>query len=294
MNTRTRTITATTILAVIFAILGVGIVSAAPLAGHSPYQALSPEGDTMRSLDLGQSDWYAFQYNGNDESLIRVQLWGNNAEFGVWTRNQIEDWDQGIDVDPIGRSAEEEFVDGDLSWAGSFNTTDTYFVRVEQTGTTAANYRLSVSGADVSVPSETTHELEMTIFVAPVTAVPVLAQTTHGSGPEDALAIDGGWRSLGAGETDWYSFRSDGDEATQFTLELNVDPMDGATFSIWTEGQILDWAQGLDVDPIGRGTSNDLAEDGLTWSGNFNSTGTLYVTVEYSGAGTTNYSIALQ
>ena len=150
MKAGTRIITMVAILAVALGVFGVGFAAAAESTGSSPYDALSPVGDSM-SLDAGQSHWYAFQYAGG-QSQICVQLWGNNAAFSVWTQSQIEAWARGDDVEPIGRGADETYVDGDLSWVGSFNIADTYYIRVEQTGGAISNYVLEVSGVKSPIP----------------------------------------------------------------------------------------------------------------------------------------------
>jgi len=290
VKARTRMITLTAIVAVVLGIFGVGAVAAAEV-GNNPYEALSPAGDAM-SLDAGQAHWYAFEYAGG-ESVIEVQLFGDNATFSVWTQDQVDAWARGDEVDPVGQGAEPEFADGDLYWNGSFNIAGTYYVKVEQTGVGVANYTLKVSGSEVSYPMTNTAVEEVAAEVTePVAAAVEAAQTNDGSGPADAMTIDGEWRTLDAGESCWYTFQTTGDDA-QISIEMDVSPADGATFSIHTEEQIRLWSLGEELDNVGAGTSEDLTVSGPAWNGSFNIAGTYYIMVE-GGTGIANYSLTIQ
>ena len=72
-----------------------------------------------------------------------------------------------------------------------------------------------------------------------------------GSGPDDALVPNGDWQPLDAGESHWYAFQYAGDDS-QIRLRLQVEPVEGATFSVWTPEGIRQWRAGSEVEPIGR------------------------------------------
>jgi hypothetical protein len=110
----------------------------------------------------------------------------------------------------------------------------------------------------------------------------VAAQST-GSGPDGALAPDNAWHAINPGEEHWYAFFYAGD-ASPIQVQLQVQPHQGAAFALWTPDNIHRWADGAEVEPIGRGSPHPSAEDTLVWSGSFNTKGTYYVVIEHAGS----------
>jgi TolB protein len=112
------------------------------------------------------------------------------------------------------------------------------------------------------------------------TAVPA---SQGGSGPDDALTPSSDWQSLNPGDTLWYGFYYAGGDS-QLDIRMQVVPEEGANFAVWTPSEIRRWADGAEVDPIGRG-SPDPSTDGLyVWSGSFTLPGAYYVVVEHTGS----------
>ena len=118
----------------------------------------------------------------------------------------------------------------------------------------------------------------------------VTANAAAGSGPDDALVPNGDWQSLDAGESHWYAFQYAGD-GSQIRLRLQVEPVEGAIFSVWTPEGIRQWRAGSEVEPIGRGSPQPSSGGELVWSGHFGTPGTYYAVVEHAGSqpGTTYY-----
>lgn len=145
---------------------------------------------------------------------------------------------------------------------------------------------------ETSVATETT-DTTTNVAETPESAPAEVTQTTDGSGPADALTIDGAVRTLDAGESHWYIFKSYGADS-QITLEMSIYPSVGTTFSVWTPDQIRAWALGQEVEPVGRGTTSDPTVSGPAWSGGFNVAGDYYVRVENNGAGISQYSLDMQ
>ena len=85
------------------------------------------------------------------DAVLRVQ--SGNADFEVWSANNLNDWRNGVDFDSTGAGTINDFMSGDpLSWQGTFERGGTYYLIVKNHGSEAATYSLNVTG-DVSFPS---------------------------------------------------------------------------------------------------------------------------------------------
>lgn len=113
-----------------------------------------------------------------------------------------------------------------------------------------------------------------------------------GSGPDDAMAPSGEMIPIEPGETHWYVFREEGD-GSQIDIEMEVDPASGASFEVWTKDTLRLWQQGLDFEPVGRGTANPNIDADYNWSGNFVESGNFYVLVNHEGTGTSFYKLSI-
>ena len=103
--------------------------------------------------------------------------------------------------------------------------------------------------------------------------------TGPGSGPAHAFVPTTNRVTLEAGGQHWYVFHDEGDAGT-ISIELNVEPDDGATFQVITTEQIRRWVQGEKLVGIGAGTKNDNVSADLFWTGSFVQSGDYYVMVE--------------
>ncbi len=130
----------------------------------------------------------------------------------------------------------------------------------------------------------------------------VVADTSGGTGPDDALAPSGEWTPLTKGEKHWYAFEYQGHQEMQkvedeedeeeavwvssrIQILLDSEPDEGVAFSVWTPENIRVWAQGEEVEPVGRGGADEHAPGDLCWCGTFQEPGTYYVVVEHTGQG---------
>jgi hypothetical protein len=136
-------------------------------AGSGPEDALAPS-DEWVLLPVGETYWFAFQYQGHhrywgedDEEVLSAWVGSElkilldvepdgGATFSVWTPEQVRRWGLGEDVDPVGRGTENENEPGDLFWSGSFAEPGRYYVVVEHQGTAPSSFQLSISGEVVS------------------------------------------------------------------------------------------------------------------------------------------------
>jgi hypothetical protein len=108
------------------------------------------------------------------------------------------------------------------------------------------------------------------------------ALATAGTGPDDALVPSASWVQLNAREDRWYAFQYTGD-GSQIQSRLWAAPASSAAFSVWTPEEAQRWRLGLEVQPVGRGSTDPSAADVLIWSGSFTIPGTYYVVVEHTG-----------
>lgn len=121
--------------------------------GDDPGSAFNSLRQGSQNLNAGQRQWYVFRYAG-DNSPIQIRLSGSNAQFSVWTQQDIQNaqGNFGANANPVGRSSANDQFGGDQYWTGSFNTAGNYYVMVETTsgGAASGNYTLSVTGSGVS------------------------------------------------------------------------------------------------------------------------------------------------
>jgi hypothetical protein len=295
------------------------ILADAP-GGTGPDDALAPSGE-WTPLTRGEEHWYAFEYQGHQEmrevedkedeeeavwtsSSVQILLDSEpdgGITFSVWTPENIRTWAQGEEVEPVGSGGQDEHAPGDLCWCGTFHEPGTYYVVVKHTdqGPDMAYYTLEIRGRDVSftAPAATpgtaagpaAEDEELALDKADAAA---------GTGPDDALVPSDEWSSISDGQIFWYAFQylghhefeedEDGEEvaiwiATPVEIWLDSEPEEAVVFGVWTEEQVRLWAQGEEIDPVGRGTENENEPGDLFWAGSLGSPGRYYIVVEQRG-----------
>lgn len=294
--------------------------SIALAAGGGPADALNASGE-WAALNVGQQTWYGFRYPG-DGSQVFVRLSaipGTGATFSVLTPDEVQQWQNGATLAPIGMGTPDSNYGDDLTWSGHFDTPGIYYVKVDQAGNAPANYGLTVSGSGVSLAdlvkpeaakkAAATTEKETTVAKAAVaktaaaptektekseagekTAAKVAVMT--GANPGEALTASGKWETVPAGKTVWYAIPYAGD-GSQLTVRMAVDASNPASFAVWTPGQVASGGPNGDVDPVGRGSADTSLGGDLIWSGAFDTAGTYYVTVT-GGATPAGYQLTVK
>jgi hypothetical protein len=295
-----KVLTAAAIFASIL-LVRIGGPMVASATGMGPADAIVPT-NQWTALSPGQQTWYAFNYAGDgSQILVRMGVDPSSAgAFEVWTPSEIQQWARGDDVKPIGRGSKNDAAfGGDLVWSGNFNTPGPYYVVVNQSGLTPANYSLQIGGNGVSFPKAALPASKAS--AQPAISAPAAASANadkptvvskSGTGPGDALAISGNWEPLGVGQQKWYAFTSEGD-GFQVLVQMSVDKSDGASFAVWTPDEVMKSAQDSTVQPVGRGSKNDALGGDLAWTGTFNTPGTYYVVVTQTGPTAANYMLAI-
>jgi len=293
-----------TLLVVSMLVLPGAIVAFGAEGGTGPADALSPTGEWV-PLTNGQQVWYAFKYDGGDTAiLVRMAVSpSNSATFSVWTPENVRKWAAGEKPNPVGRGVKNDQFGGDLIWSGSFKFPGTYYVLVEQTGSTAGAYKLDVSGKGVSFPPAVAAPTAAAPATKPAAAekakpeaaekaVPAPAVTKAGTGPDDALTPSGEWAPLAKGQQVWYALPQDGG-GSKILARMAVEPKNSATFKVLTPENVRLWAAGQKYDPVGRGATSDAYGGDQIWTGSFKIPGTYYIVVEQTGANEGGYKLSV-
>ena len=140
-------------------------------AGYGPETAMMPTPGNV-TIAAQSWQWYSFRAQlpvnvdaeGNDivtnpedatiQAALRAQF--GDVDFEVWSKDDLNNWYNSKDFDPLGMGTENEFLSGDpLFWQGSFKGNDVYYLIVMNKSDEAASYSLNITG-DVSFPSALT------------------------------------------------------------------------------------------------------------------------------------------
>jgi hypothetical protein len=272
------------------------IVALGSEGGTGPADAMSPTGE-WTPLAAGQQVWYAFNYDGGDTAiLVRMGVSpSNSATFSVWTPENVRQWAAGDEPAPIGSGVKNDQFGGDLVWTGSFKFPGTYYVVVEQAGSTAGSYKLDISGKGVSFPppAAATTAAPAAKPAAAAKPMPAAEVTKAGAGPDDALTPSGEWAPLAVGQKVWYALPQDGG-GSKVLVRMAVDPKNSAGFKVLTPDQVRLWAAGQTYDPVGRGATDVAFGDDLVWTGSFKTPGAYYIVVEQTGPNAGGYKLSVQ
>jgi hypothetical protein len=113
-----------------------GVIVPAPGANIDSYHAAAVDGQA-HTIPASASLWYRFDYGAGDRPVVTLTLVnGTNSGVGfkVYTTEQAATW---WDTEPVGRgTASLEPCEGgmclsnDLTWAGTFNLSGSYYVEV--------------------------------------------------------------------------------------------------------------------------------------------------------------------
>ena len=195
-------------------------------------------------------------------------------------------------IEPIGMGGENENIEADLSWSGSFESAGRYYILLKDSASRqgVTYYSLEAVGKGVSTGAEPV------MAEAPVAAAVTVAEKAPvgGTGVDDAMIINGEWKALPQGESHWYAFRYDGQEG-QIKVSLDADSTKDIRFSLRTPADVDHWQKTGEQKACGCGSKNDVESGDLFWTGNFNSPGMYYVVVEETGTldGATNYALEI-
>lgn len=253
-----------------------GALSAAEPDGTGPESAFYPA-DTWRSLNPGETHWYMFRDKGKDAQILvdlqAVDL--NGLTFEVWTEGNHQMWAKGREFDPVGRGSINPYKSDALIWAGNFNMSGNCLVLVKNSGTTARDYKLEISGRDVYFPTAPAVAAAPRAVEKPVETSAVMAAPAMVDVP---MAIDGEWMELAANETHWFAFNYEG-KNKDILIRMKEETVGRATFAVYTPAQYADKMAGKTVEPVGRSSEDPFKSNAVYWFGSFPSKGTYYVEI---------------
>jgi hypothetical protein len=301
------------------------------LAAGSPTSPLAVNNE-IRHLDVGGQDWYAFTTAGadgnNDPSHVLIILRAvpnGSATFRVWTAEGLKEKateDPGHPVYAMGEGTRLEYKDGsqtldryggDLVWHNGFEVGGTFYVQVGQAGSQASDYKLTISGDNISFPASAStgaagsSATQSASVAAAATNRAIPAEDVPGSGMNTAMVPTGQIKTVNPGEQQWYAVTLGRPVKDEDEQNLNVELVasaGGAKFTVWTAARLNDRAASANPDrdapPIGQGTkmiykdgSQTLERAGgnLTWSGDASYGGTFYIIVESTSSAPIQYSL---
>ncbi|MEZ4727422.1 MAG: hypothetical protein R3E79_09840 [Caldilineaceae bacterium] len=259
-------------------------------------------------------------------ATLRVQ--SGDVNFEVWSPNDLNNWRNDSDFDPIGVGTTNEFLTGDpLFWEGSFRANNNYYLVVMNNSAQSAVYSLEITG-NVSFPSSVTLTDEMPAAQPAVSSeemgltVETPAESAMSETPESAPAtmaasvgIDAataakpatGVMQIAPGSWQWYVFTSQMPvNAEEDDEDVVTDPTDATInaalrvqsgnvdFEIWSLDDLNNWANSVDFEPTGAGTTNEfLPGDPLFWEGSFEGRYTFYLIVMNRSTEPATYSLEL-
>jgi uncharacterized protein YraI len=155
-------------------------------------QADAVGGLTSNTQMLGArlQHWYQFDYAGGNQPIrVTVDVTpAGNAEFRVWTVEQVVQLANNVDVGPFATGTADANNPGHIVWEGSAAEPTTFFVALQSNVDSDTQYVLNVAGLNVATPPGD---------VVTVTAIPNVALNLR-TGPGTAYPVI---RALPAGTT---------------------------------------------------------------------------------------------
>lgn len=278
------------VLAIVLTIFWAGSALAETPDGMGPDSAMGP-GDWI-SMHEGDAHWFAFHfdYDGKPEK-VEISLYAdpeNGAMFTVRNEEQVRLWRNEGKDEWFGAGSENKYAKGELSWAGEFESSGTYYVVVEHNaltpGPTAC--KLEISGKGVSFPT-VAKPIAAPAVMAPEEVAVAAPAMQIGGGPDEAGAPTGEWMPLQVGEQHWYAFDFDYEADVTEPIEIKVyaEPKESAVLTIRNAEQAQLWREEGKSEHFGCCTVETIRGDETEysiWSGQLFSSGRYYIVVEHA------------
>jgi hypothetical protein len=293
-------------------------------------QVINALNQNWRILSEREADWYALYHRGGD---LPVHIWmdvepNEGAGFYIYRPEHAEAILAGanhLDFDPVGAGTMNEYEPGHLFWRGVVPHSSILYVKVVHGWQGDVPYTIFAAGPGLggpgSVRPEQAHFVEApqvtqqpatqptTQVTTQVAAQPAMQPTIQPAAQEGVAAVPGDqsrlidppvqaalgqtWRTLGDGQTRWYTFEHRGGNLPVH-IWMDVDPNEGAGFRVFRAEDaesIFAGASPDDIAEVGRGSPNPIEPGYLFWRGNIANAGTFYVMVEHGWEGDVNYAL---
>lgn len=292
-------------VAMLVTVLGVLTPGLGFAAGTGPADALAPSG-AMVHIASGAQQWYVFHIDGVDRDStpanVSVMLQASpegSAVFNVWTPDEIRalpGQDFSNPIQPIGRGTQETYKNGDetltryngaLLWADRTRVGGTFYVQV--IGMASSDYRLSISGDNLSFPTQSMQpaptvqtvqsvqpaQLQQPRFLprtgslpstqASAVAAPQAAPAPSvfgGSSIDHPLAVTGQVMTVPSGQQRWFAIQVPGDsdpgDKPRVQVRLSVLSGGAASFTVWTRERLNEFntqdSSTQKIGPVGVGS----------------------------------------
>ncbi len=268
------------LLVLLVCLIAATLIGAAP-SQNDPFHAPFVDGQ-VHSLPANSDTWFKFDYgiSGPPRPVVTLTLPnGTNSglEFEVWAPENIGNWwenrptgrgtSSAIDCETGQPAVGGQCTSPDLTWAGSFGASGTYYVHVLNDNPDPASFQLVIGGDGFSVgtpapvgqvaPStQVAASATAVIIPKPPAATPTIAVVSAPQVADDpgrAVALDGQTHTLPANSATWYKFDygfSDSSRPIVF-LRLPNGVVSGVGFQLWAGENINNWT---DQKPFGQGT----------------------------------------
>lgn len=309
--------------------------------GAGPGDALMPA-DGVVSIGPGQWQWYVFRsqvpvsVEDDDEDVVTdpadatvnaaLRVRSGNVDFEVWSANDLNNWYNDSDFDPMGVGTTNEFLPGDpLFWEGSFEGNSNYYLIVMNRSAQTSYYALDITGdvafpstlalstgmeavAQTQEPAVASEEMALTVDMPAEAAEDTPAMTSQvGFDASSAAMPAAGVVRIAPGQWQWYTFSSqalepaaDNEDVKPGVVNFETATIDAALrvqsgnvdFEVWSLDDLNDWANSVEFEPTGAGTTNEfLPGDPLFWQGSFEGRYTFYLIVMNRGTEPATYSL---
>lgn len=282
--------------AALLAVFSVGSASAQDVSGRTVTQVVAPTGDWKELVGDG-IDVYQLIYNytADEDSFVEVELemgTEGSVKFEVYTIAQAQKWTSGEEVTPVGAGSPiNEDTKTRLRWRSSTAADETFFIIVGNERPEASYYELTITGNGIAYPTgsavgeaapavEGTAETE----AAPAANEAVAETATEpasNSGSRIVGTPTGEWMSIGPRQYDGYQILykfTEGEESFLYA-ELEMTEAGAVEFYILNDPLLNDWRNGMEIEPLGRGTAIDDDKLVIAWANRSAGSETFYIAV---------------
>jgi hypothetical protein len=173
------------------------------------------------------------------------------------------------------------------------NDVNTWIAVRLQDGTEGWVTRSLTNYVALAVVILTPEPLPTPTLIPGVTATPTPDTAIIVVQPATPEPLDGDWKVIHEGETQWYTFQYRGG-GLSVHVWMDVEPDQGAIFNILdrqTAEAVLAGVAPNVVNAVGRGTANPVEPGYLFWRADFPEADIYYVMVQYKGPGDVVYAI---
>lgn len=304
--------------AALVALFSVGSAHAQDVSDYTITKVVAPTGDWKELVGDG-ADVYQllYTYTEGEDSAVEVELeMGTEGSviFNVFTIAQAREWTSGQEVEPLGTGSPiNEDTKTRLRWRSGAASDEIFFIIVRNERSEASYYELTITGngvaypagiaLDAAAPAPTAEEANEREVEPAADAANTEAKETETvatepastSGPRIVGTPTGEWLTIGPRQFDGYQVLYkfiEGEESFLYA-ELEMTEAGAVEFYILNDALLNDWRNGLEIEPLGRGTAIDDDELVIAWANRSAGSETFYIAVRNMRDVPTNYKLTV-